>query len=369
MNQVRIGIIGLGTMGSLYAKYLKNGLIQNAVLTAIMVRSKQKEELVRHHFGNEIEVFNDEETFFNSNAMDAVIISTPHYYHSRHAIKAFEHGLHVLCDKPAGVYTKEVKEMNAAAIKSEKIFSLMFNQRTNPQHQKLRELIQSGELGEVRRINWIVTDWYRTQSYYDSRSWRGTWAGEGGGILINQSPHQLDLLHWITGMFPKRLRAFCHFGKYRNLEVEDDVTAYLEYENGATGVFITTIGEIPGTNRLEIVGDCGKIVLENDQLKFWRLRIPESQFNREHKEAFGSPEYRKVEIPIIGEKDGHKGIMTNFVNAITNGTPLLAPGEEGIKGLALSNAMQLSTWTEDWVDFPIDDELYYHYLQKRIAGT
>src|SRR5690606_34449403 len=233
----------------------------------------------------------------------------------------------VLVEKPAGVYTKQVRQMNEAAAKSGKVFSIMYNQRTNPLYVKLRELISSGELGEIRRTNWIITNWYRSQAYYNSGGWRATWAGEGGGVLINQDPHQLDLWQWTIGMMPTRVRAFCHFGKYRNIEVEDDVTAYVEYENGATGVFVTTTGEAPGTNRFEISGDRGKMVIEDGKMTFWRLRVGESEFNASNTSSFAQPECWKCEIPVNGEGPGHMGITQNFVDAILKGTPLIAPGE------------------------------------------
>lgn len=369
METLRIGIIGVGTMGSSHATYLQEKVIDGATLTAVLDIDKERVEWFKENYHSDIEVFTDEDAFFKSGATDAVIIATPHYDHSKLAIKAFENGLHVLCEKPAGVYTKQVREMNEAAERSGKVFSMMFNQRTNPLYQKVRDLIHSGELGEIRRINWIITNWYRSQSYYDSGGWRATWAGEGGGVLINQCPHQLDLWQWMTGMMPSRMRAFCSFGKYRNIEVEDDVTAYAEYENGATGVFITTTGEAPGTNRLEISGDRGKIVAENGELVFWRLRIPEPEFNRDYKGGFGAPECWKTEVPVEGKETAHRGITQNFVDVIAKGTDQLAPGEEGIKGLALSNAMQLSTWTDNWVNFPIDEDLYYKLLQEKISSS
>ncbi|WP_078550201.1 Gfo/Idh/MocA family protein [Litchfieldia alkalitelluris] len=369
MNHVRLGIIGGGNMGTQHAMYLQKGVIEGAVLTAILEKNEQRSNELKSILNHDIEVFNDENAFFESGLIDAVLVATPHYEHSYLVIKAFELGFHVLCEKPVSVYTKQARKMNEAAEKSGKVFSMMYNQRTNPLYQKLRSLIQTGELGEIRRINWIITNWYRSQSYYDSGGWRATWAGEGGGVLINQCPHQLDLWQWLTGMMPTRMRAFCQFGKYRNIEVEDDVTAYAEYDNGATGVFITTTGESPGTNRLEITGDHGKVVVENDKLDFWRLRVSESEFNREYKGGFGEPECWKVEVPIIGHETAHAGITQNFVDAILKDTPLLAPGEEGIKGLSLSNAMQLSTWIDNWVEFPLDEELYYKYLQEKIANS
>jgi predicted dehydrogenase len=284
------------------------------------------------------------------------------------AILAFEKGLHVLCEKPAGVYTKQVREMNDAAIQSGKVFSMMYNQRTNPLYQKLRELIRSGELGEITRTNWIITNWFRTQAYYNSGGWRATWGGEGGGVLLNQDPHQLDLWQWTCGI-PKRVRAFCGFGKFHDIEVEDDVTAYVEYENGATGIFVTTTGEAPGTNRFEIAGDKGKIVIEDGKLTFWRLRVPRSQFLKECPESFAQPECWQIDVPVNGKETGHAGITTNWVEAILKGTPLLAPGIEGINGLQISNAMHLSAWTDNWVSIPVDEELYYQKLNEKIESS
>lgn len=258
--------------------------------------------------------------------------------------------------------------MNEAAQQSNKVFSIMYNQRTNPVYQKLKDLIDSGELGELKRSIWIITNWYRSQSYYDAGGWRATWSGEGGGVLLNQDPHQLDLWQWICGM-PTKVRAFMSYGKYHNIEVEDDVTAYVEYANGATGLFVTTTGEAPGTNRLEVTGDRGKIVIEDDKLTFWRLRMPERKFNSEYKGGFGSPECWKCEIPTPGENTQHVGIINNWVDAILNGTELLAPGIEGIKGLTISNAMHLSAWTDLSVELPLNEELFFEKLKTRIDNS
>jgi len=369
MEKVRYGIIGIGNMGTSHAHNLC-GEIRGAELTAVCDTNPERLEWAKQHLPESVKLFDDPEAFWASKAMDAVLIAVPHYDHPGMAIKAFENGYHVLVEKPAGVYTKAVREMNEAAAKSGKQFGIMYNQRTNPLYIKLRDLIQSGELGEVRRTNWIITNWYRSQSYYDSGGWRATWAGEGGGVLLNQDPHQLDLWQWTTGMMPKRVRAFCQFGKYRNIEVEDDVTAYVEYENGATGVFVTTVGESPGTNRFEISGDNGKIVIENDKLTFWRLRVPEPQFNREYKGGFGQPECWVCDVPVAGGGGPqHKGILQNFTNSLLHGEKLLAPGEEGILGLTISNAMHLSAWTDDWVDLPLDEDLFYEKLQEKIANS
>ncbi|WP_019422877.1 Gfo/Idh/MocA family protein [Paenibacillus sp. OSY-SE] len=369
MQKVRVGIIGLGNMGAAHAAYLAAGQVEGATLAAVCDAIPSKQAWALESLGDQVAFYEQEGELFSSGLVDAVLICTPHYHHPASAIHALQHGLHVLIEKPAGVYTKQVREMNEAAKASGKVFSIMYNQRTNPLYQKLRELVQSGELGEIRRTNWIITNWYRSQSYYDSGGWRATWAGEGGGVLINQDPHQLDLWQWTIGMMPVRMRAFCRFGRYRDIEVEDDVTAYVEYENGASGVFVTTTGEAPGTNRFEITGDRGKIVIEDDRITFWRLRTPEPEFNKDFKGVFGQPECWKCDIPIHGQGGAHRGITQDWIHAIQKGTPLLAPGEEGIHGLMLSNAMLLSTWTDNWVSLPIDEELFYSELQQRIEQS
>lgn len=368
-ESIKVGVAGIGNMGTSHALQLDQGKVKGATLAAVCDLSEARLEWAKSNLSDQVQTFSSTEAFLEEADMDAVIIATPHYHHPKMAIQAFEKGLHVLVEKPAGVYTKQVSEMNQAAEKSGKVFSMMYNQRTNPIYQKLRELIQTGELGEIKRTNWIITDWYRSQSYYDSGGWRATWEGEGGGVLINQSPHQLDLLQWTTGMMPIRVHGFCSFGKYRDIEVEDDVTAFLEYENGATGVFITSIGEAPGTNRFEVVGDRGKIVVENNKLTFFRLTQSEREFNATYKGGFGAPETWVIDIPITGKGTDHLGIMQNWIDAITKGTPLLAPGEEGIKGLTLSNAMHLSTWLNKPIELPIDEDLYYEELQKKIKNS
>ncbi|WP_026559846.1 Gfo/Idh/MocA family oxidoreductase [Bacillus sp. J37] len=366
MTLIKVGIIGIGNMGSSHAKLLIDGKIKGAILKAVCDPNQEQLNMISRYASGNVQIYHDEEAFLNESGIDAILISTPHYDHPNLAIKAFSKGMHVLIEKPAGVYTKDVAEMNKAAKESGKVYSIMYNQRTNPIYQKLRSLIQSGELGEIKRTNWIITDWYRSQSYYDSSEWRATWDGEGGGVLLNQAPHQLDLWQWTTGLMPKRVHAFCHNGKYHDIEVEDDITAYVEYENGATGVFITSTGEAPGTNRFEIVGDRGKMVVENNNLSFYRLTQSEREFNATYKGGFGSPECWTIDVPIEGNSTDHQGIIQNWIDSILKGTPLLAPGEEGIKGLEISNAIYLSSWLNKPVELPIDADLFYEKLQEKI---
>jgi len=355
-------------MGTAHAKTLVEGKVPGAVLSAVCDSNPDRLQWAGEQFGEKVGRYETPEALFAAGVVDAAIIATPHYDHPSLVIQALGHSLHVLSEKPAGVYTRQVREMNAVASKSDRIFGVMFNQRQRPVHQKFKDLVESGEIGEIMRTNWIISNWYRSQYYYDSGNWRASWRGEGGGVLLNQCPHNLDLWQWICGM-PKRVRAFCSFGRYHDIEVEDDVTAYVEYENGASGIFITSTGEAPGTNRLEVVCDRGKVVMENDQLTFWRTRQGVAEYTRTAKELFSAPETWVCEIPINGEGEEHLGVLKNWTNAILKGETLRAPGEEGIDGLELSNAILLSAWTDAWANLPVDEELFYSELQKRIETS
>ena len=372
MKQVRMGIIGIGVMGSRHAEYLFEGEVKNAVLAAVCDIKPNRLEWAKEKFGEAVARFDKAEELIASGLVDAVLIAVPHYQHAEYAICAFQHDLHVICEKPAGVYARQVEEMNAVAEKSGKVFSMMYNQRTNPYFLRLHELVKSGELGELRRMTWIVTNWYRSQSDYDSSDWRATWDGEGGGIMINQCPHNLDMWQWICGV-PNRIRSFCQFGRYHTIEVEDSVTVYAEYGNGMTAQFISTTGEPQGSNRLEITADRGKVVIEetgNNEFKFtyWEFEQSEREFNATYAGGFGEPKARITEfVPdhMFPYFDGHKKITQNFVNAILYGEELIAPGPEGLKAVQIFNAIYLSSWTDGWVNVPVDEEVYMARLDEQ----
>jgi predicted dehydrogenase len=367
MQRVRFGIIGMGSIGKNHAKYIFDGKVQGAVLTAVCNTGKSSnEEWIDGNLDKSVQVFNNVETMLNSKIIDAVIIATPHSTHPNLAIHAFNNDLNVLIEKPAGVYTKNVREMNKVAKDSGKIFGIMYNQRTNPLFQRLKNIVENDEIGSIKRISWNITGYYRTQSYYDSSEWRATWNGEGGGALINQCSHNLDIWQWIFGM-PQRIRSFCNFGKYRDIEVEDEVVAYMEYESGTIGTLIVSNSECLGENRLEVVGNLGKIVVEGKKLIFYKFNMPEDEFNK----LAGLNEWNKFEYSVTEEtiediQNGRAAITNNYVNTILNGTELLAPGEDGINALMLCNAMYLSTWNDGWIDLPIDDDLYVLKLNEAI---
>ena len=368
MTKVRLGIIGVGNMGSGHAANILAGKCPEIELTAVADRREARRQWAKDTLPEGTAIFEEGSDLIQSGLCDAVHICTPHYQHPTLAMEAFAAGLHVMCEKPAGVYTKAVREMNEAAEKSGKVFAMMFNQRTNCVYRKMHEMVHSGQLGELKRVNWIITDWYRTQIYYDSGDWRATWDGEGGGVLLNQCPHQLDLLQWICGL-PKTVQAFCQEGKWHDIEVEDDVTAYLQFANGATGVFVTTTGDAPGTNRFEVTGTLGKLVCENDKLTFWKLAQDEREFCRTATEGFAQPQCQQVEVETDGENLQHVGVLNAFAGKILHGTPLVAEGTEGLGGLTLSNAMHLSSWLGRAVDIPFDEELFLSELNKRRASS
>ncbi len=369
MGSLRLGIIGIGNIGSAHCDRIINSETPEITLAAVADRSKARRDWGRANLPQGTLIFSEGTELIESGCCDAVVIATPHYQHPELAIAAFQSGLHVMCEKPAGVYTLAVREMIQEADKHPHlVFGMMFNQRTNSLYRKMHELISSGEVGTLKRVSWLITDWYRTQFYYDSGAWRATWEGEGGGVLLNQCPHQLDLLQWLCGM-PQRVTAFCHEGKWHDIEVEDDVTAYLEYENGATGVFITSTADAPGTNRLEITGTLGKLVCENNELIFDRLDVDERAWCVTSKEGFAKPPVKRVPLEMDGDNPQHAGILNAFASSIIHGTPLIADGREGLSGLTLSNAMHLSGWLHETVSLPLDEERFLQELNKRRATS
>ncbi|MBO5269523.1 MAG: Gfo/Idh/MocA family oxidoreductase [Clostridia bacterium] len=370
MKQVRYGIIGLGNQGSSYAlKIFDAGKAENAVVTAMCDINEAKIENVKAKTTNKTaQYFTDYIEMLDSGLCDAVQIEVPHYSHPEMVEEALKRNIHVICEKPAGVYTKQVREMNAASEQSGALFAMMFNQRTNCLYRKMREIIREGGIGELQRVNWIITDWYRTQQYYDSGSWRATWEGEGGGVLINQCPHQIDLVQWVVGEMPVSVNGFCQYGKWHDIEVEDEVTAYFRYKNGATGVFITTTGEAPGTNRFEISGTKGKLLCENGKLFWYKNEVDSMEWSRTSKEGFKKPPREVIEVETDGENPQHAGIINNFTAAILGTEPLFVDGREGIHGVELMNAIELSGWNDgETVTLPIDEERYLRELNAHRA--
>lgn len=380
MEKIRLGIVGMGNMGSGHLENILNGKCPEVEVTAVadinparLTFAQERLNVKRGEFPDagipDIAYFDNAESMYASGLIDAVVIAIPHYGHPEYAIKAMKAGLHVMCEKPAGVYTLQVRDMMAEADRHPDLkFGMMFNQRTNHLYRKMKEIMASGELGQIKRTSWIITNWYRPQAYYDSGAWRATWSGEGGGVLLNQCPHNLDLWQWICGM-PVTIDVKMHFGKWHDIEVEDDVTAYVEYENGATGTFITTTGDTPGTNRFEIVCDGGTLICDGNSLTLLKLDMPESEFSATNKTAFASPKMTRIIPETDGQNLQHVGVLNAFAGAILRDEPMVADGREGIFGLTLSNAMHLSAWTGKPVTLPLDEDAFRDLLMERVKTS
>ena len=374
MEKVRYGIIGLGNQGSYYTKIFKSGDVKNGVITALCDNNPKKIEIIKGRYElSDVVFFSDYIEMLKSGLCDVIIVATPHYFHPEMVITCLKGGVHVICDKPAGVYEKQVREMNKEAAKQDKLFGMMFNQRTNCTYRKMREMIKNGEIGELQRVTWTITNWVRTQQYYNSGGWRATWSGEGGGVLINQCPHQLDLVQWIVGEMPTAVRGFCSYGKYHEIEVEDEVTAYLEYKNGATGVFITTTGEWPGANHLEISGTKGKLVCEGgSKLTFHKSEFDTRDFIKDYTLVGdrAAPAIEVIEVDTGDDRPEHRGILNNFTETVLGNEELFVSGFEGISMVQLMNAIEYSGWNGgERVELPVNEDKYLEVLSEKVKNS
>lgn len=357
--KVKVGIIGIGNIGTAHASAIYQGEIDGMELCALCDISPQRLAQLKEEFPG-VPTFASSDELIKSNLVDAIIIATPHYFHPVIALEALKAGIHVLSEKPIGAYTYGMDELMEAHKQSGKVFSVMLNQRANKLFKEAKRIIDSGEIGEIKRSVWIITNWYRTQAYYNSSDWRATWSDEGGGVLMNQAPHNLDLWQWLCGM-PERVYATCAFGKHHNIEVEDEATIIAEYANGASGVFIASTGDYPGTNRLEITGTKGRIVLEKGTLTLQRFSCDERLF------CYGECEKIEIDEQVIldEEYNGHEIILQNFTNAILYGEPLIAPAGEAINSLMICNSAYLSAWKGEMVSLPVNEEEYLELLKQR----
>lgn len=364
MEQVKLAVIGLGYIGQYHLERI--AMLENIDIVAVCARDEQHCRDMAIKF--DCKWFTDYRQLLESKLATAVLIATPHYSHTSIGIDALNAGCHVLVEKPISVHKADCEKLIAAHTNPKQVFAAMFNQRTLGVFREIKSMIDGGELGELMRVNWIITDWFRTDVYYSSGSWRATWKGEGGGVLVNQCPHQLDLLQWLCGM-PSRVVGFCGLGKRHDIEVEDEVTAYMEFPNGATGVFVASTGEAPGTNRLEICGEKGKVVVEGGKLHFTRNEVTCSQFQKASKEPMAKPEVREIDIDVTDPEDQREEIVKNFANAILNGEKLIAPAAEGINSVELANAILYSSITEKPVKLPLDGQAYEAKLLELINNS
>ena len=365
MSKVRLGIVGLGNIGQFHAGYLLEGKISRCELAAVSDAHAPNLEPFK---AKGIPTFDKCEDMIRSGKIDAIVVATPHFLHTTLGIAALESGLHTMIEKPISAHKADAERLCAVArAHPHQVFAGMFQMRVEPRYLKLRQLIAE-ELGRLVRVNWIITDWFRTEAYYASGGWRATWKGEGGGVLLNQCLHQLDMLQWLCGM-PAKVRGFCQLGQFHDIEVEDSVTCYLEWAGGATGVFISSTGEAPGTNRFELIGSRGKVVLEGNKLTFTRNDADMLEFSKTSKSGFAKPEVWNIEIPFETVANPHAVLMQNFVDAILDGTPLLATGYDGLGSVELANVLLYSSLLNQTIDLPMDSNAWEARLNELIASS
>lgn len=366
MKHVRLGLVGLGNIGKFHAGYLLDKKISRGELAAVADSNASNSELFR---AKGVKAFATSEEMIRSGEIDAIIVATPHFQHTTIGIDALKNGLHTMIEKPVSAHKADAERLFAVAKEHPKqVFAGMFQLRVEPRYQKIKKLIDGGDLGQIARINWIITDWFRTEAYYASGGWRATWKGEGGGVLLNQCLHQLDVLQWLCGM-PASVRGFCQLGRFHDIEVEDNVTCVMEWANGATGVFVSSTGEAPGTNRFEIVGTRGKVVLENNKLTFTRNDLDMVEFSKSAKSGFAKPEVWNIEIPFADASNGHAVLMQSFVDSILDGTPLIASGYDGMGSVELANVLLYSSLIGQTVQLPLDSAAWETKLNELIANS
>lgn len=361
-SNLRLGVIGLGNIAQQHINNIIEQRVAQCRVTALC--SRQPSELTSALQLRHFERYQD---LIDSGECDAVLIATPTFSHAAIGAYALQAGLHVMMEKPIGLSVQEGERL-CALQKPGQQFALMLNQRTDPLFIAMRDCIQGGELGQITRCHWTMTNWFRPEIYFQVSDWRATWQGEGGGLLVNQCIHNLDIFQWLCGM-PEKLTAFCRFGRYHDIEVEDEATAYLQYANGASGVFVGSTGEAPGVNRLDIIGEKGSLHFDGVGLMQTKNTPATRQFSRDTLDTFGMPESSTRDITPDRAVNQHSVVMTNFVNAVLHDEPLIATASEGLYSLAMANAMLLSTWENRPIDFPLDSGVYQRALNQRLANS
>ena len=357
---VRLGVIGLGNIARQHIDNLTGGLVGDCVLAALC--SRQPHELAA---ALDVPHFTDYAELVYSGTCDAVLVATPTFTHFEIGACALRAGLHVMMEKPLGLSAREGEELLALQQPGQ-MFALMLNQRTDPLFTTMRDTIVAGTLGEITRTHWTMTNWFRPEVYFQVSDWRATWRGEGGGLLLNQCIHNLDIYQWLCGM-PTSVQAFCEFGRHHDIEVEDEATAYFRYANGATGVFVGSTGEAPGVNRFDVIGDRGSLSFDGKRLMLSENDPATGEFSRTTRDMFGIPATSVRDITPDRSTNQHATVMNNFVAAIRHDETLLAPAAAGLASLSLANAMLLSTWEARLVTLPLDGAHYQQALEQRIA--
>jgi predicted dehydrogenase len=357
LNKVRFGIVGVGGMGSGHASTMKN--IEEVQLTAVSDVDRKVCDRVASEYG--VKGFTDYEDLVDSGLVDAIIVATPHYFHPPVSIYAMKRKIHVLSEKPIAVTVKEADEMVAAAKANKVKFAVMYQTRSTPEYQAARKLVNEGRLGAIYRTM-CVDSGFRSQAYYDSAAWRGTWKGEGGGVLINQAPHKIDVFMSLGGL-PSKVLAWTNTRRHK-IEVEDEASALLSYKNGAIGYYHTSTTEYPNTEYLELCGEKGKLVMYGDKVRFWELEKPLQEFSDTTPQMWDQPNAQEVEVKLEKRESGHGAIIRNLARSILYDEPLLSPGEEGLMSVEFINATIMSGKLGKPVKIPVDRKTYTAFIGK-----
>ncbi|MAQ10247.1 MAG: oxidoreductase [Gammaproteobacteria bacterium] len=357
---VRVGVVGTGNIGSQHILLLQSGKIKGAQLAATASRSASSLQTDVPHFKDYREMFSHAD-------INAVLIATPTMSHVEIAQAAIQCGLPIMMEKPLAMSVGQAEKL-LALVPDHLQFAIMLSQRFDPAYARLKQLLMNNAIGNLQRIGWTMTKWYRPDIYYKVSRWRGTWPGEGGGLLINQCIHNLDVLQWLVGL-PDSITAKVGFGKHHDIDVEDEVSAIMTFDNGAIGTLTASSGEAPGVNRLEIVGDRGSLILEHGVIDVLRADENVRTHCRTTHEMFGMPVFDREVIEITEESNQHAAVLQNFVDSLEIGSELLTPTEQGLGSLQLANGILLSAWNNETVTVPIDTNQYEARLQEKIHNA
>ncbi len=359
---INLAVIGLGPIGAMHV----DNLLASDVAKVVAICDQRP---VSDEKYSGLKFYDKVDDLLNAGGFDAVIVATPSFTHYNLAKQIIEAGYNVLIEKPLALCTADAMEVESLAKEKNLLCAIMLNQRTTPIYARIKELLSTGELGKINRVSWTMTNWYRPNIYVTSSTWRGTWKGEAGGALINQSIHNLDILAWAFDM-PKSIKAWCKYGKYHDIEVEDEVICHMDLGEGTSLSFITSTGEYTGVNRLEIAGDKAFVVAENGELKITKFKgVSLSEFTRNTDQPFSSPESELIVETFEGNGAQHMGVITNFVRALEGKEELDYKLSEGIKSLELANAMLMSSWTNSEVAMPLDHNAYKAELGKHLENS
>jgi predicted dehydrogenase len=357
-----MGIIGLGAMGKSHAEIAAT--TEEMCLKAVCDSDPSVAKSIAEKTG--ARAFRNAADLIGSCMVDAVIVAVPHPFHARLAISALEAGLGVLCEKPMAVTVMEADRMLEAAQRTKAPLSIMFQHRSNGIFQTAKRIIDEGRLGTLYRTC-LISTCFRSQAYYDSASWRATWAGEGGGVTINQAPHDLDMFTWLGGL-PGLVRARSATRRH-DIECEDEVSAILEYPSGAEGYLHFSTNEVPGQNLMEFRGETGRLIIEGGKIRLETSRQGIQEFNDQTRDMWGCPAFAPEDVDPDPTPSSHARIITNFVRHMLKGEPLLMPPEEGLRSMEMINALILGGRTGEPVSIPVDRTRYERFMEELRRGS